>query len=582
MYPHGDALYAVGHAHYCGNVGGFPQTPDWTFYRGIAFGKSATGTVMREPYGYANFQGQPSSSPLAWYPSVNAGTVTGMNQGPWSLAGNDDYIVMAGEFTKVNNKAQQGLVRFPKKELSPNAQGPSLFNTTYPLNLSSTEAGKVRVNWGTNRDIDNDNLTYRVYRDVQQKSGLVYETEARANWWDPYTMGYTDSGLAPGSSHQYRVAVTDPFGNIANSPWTTVTVAATGADSKYVKAVYASQPDSYWRFGDTGTTGADRVGSTPVTFGAGVTKGTAGAIGGDTDKAATFSGTSTGIAYSGKLISPPNTVSMEGWFKTNTITGGKLFGFGDKQTTNSGSYDRQVYMDNAGKIVFGVNEGGTATVSSTATYRNNAWHHVVATLSATGMKLYVDGALVGQRATPTYGQNGYWGYWRIGGDNTNSWPQKPLSNFFKGSLDEMALYHRELSPAEVNNHFVAGTGGNVMPTAAFTETVDRSRGGRGRIDLGRPGRDRRLVRMDLRRRRHRHRRHGDAQLRGGRHLRGQADRYRQRGWHGDDDQADRGRRTERRAGGCVHGHGARSRRVVGCFCLDRLRRHDRHLRVDVR
>ena len=64
----------MGHAHYCGNIGGFPQTtPDWTFYRGLAFGKTATGTAMPDPYGYASFAGQPSSSPLAWYPSINAG-----------------------------------------------------------------------------------------------------------------------------------------------------------------------------------------------------------------------------------------------------------------------------------------------------------------------------------------------------------------------------------------------------------------------------------------------------------------------------------------------------------------------------
>ena len=57
-------------------------------------------------------------------------------------------------------------------------------------------------------------------------------------------------GCAPGSSHQYRVVVTDPFGNVANSPWTSVTVAATGADSTYLKAVYASQPTNYWRMGE--------------------------------------------------------------------------------------------------------------------------------------------------------------------------------------------------------------------------------------------------------------------------------------------------------------------------------------------
>ena len=50
IYPRGDAVYAVGHPHYCGNIGGFPQTtPDWTFNRGLAFSKAATGKVMREP-----------------------------------------------------------------------------------------------------------------------------------------------------------------------------------------------------------------------------------------------------------------------------------------------------------------------------------------------------------------------------------------------------------------------------------------------------------------------------------------------------------------------------------------------------
>ena len=128
-------------------------------------------------------------------------------------------------------------------------------------------------------------------------------------------------------------------------------------------------------------------------------------------------------------------------------------------------------MDNSGRIIFGVNGQGVQTVTSPLTYRNNAWHHVVATQSPTGMKLYVDGALVGQNANSKFGQGGYWGYWRIGGDNLASWPSKPTSNFFKGNLDEMALYHRELSAAEVTAHHVAGTGGNVLPTASFTETV---------------------------------------------------------------------------------------------------------------
>ena len=62
VHPRGGALYSAGHTHYCGNMGGFPQTdPDWTFYRGLAFGTQATGVADRDPYGYASFKGQPTS-----------------------------------------------------------------------------------------------------------------------------------------------------------------------------------------------------------------------------------------------------------------------------------------------------------------------------------------------------------------------------------------------------------------------------------------------------------------------------------------------------------------------------------------
>ncbi len=138
------------------------------------------------------------------------------------MTGNSDYIAMGGEFTRVNGQNQQGLVRFARPGLAPNDQGPSLFNTTYPINVSSTEAGKVRINWATNRDIDNDYLTYRLYRDDPERGraapapGRSGRTGGTRTAWASAT-----PAVAPGSSHRYRVAVTDPFGNIANSPWIT-------------------------------------------------------------------------------------------------------------------------------------------------------------------------------------------------------------------------------------------------------------------------------------------------------------------------------------------------------------------------
>ena len=68
--------------------------------------------------GYFNWAGTPAPSPLNWYPDLMAGTFTGQDQAAWSVTGNSDYIVMGGEFPKVNNTGQQGLVRFARKGLA--------------------------------------------------------------------------------------------------------------------------------------------------------------------------------------------------------------------------------------------------------------------------------------------------------------------------------------------------------------------------------------------------------------------------------------------------------------------------------
>ena len=478
VQPMNGVAYQVGHTHYCGNIGGFPQTvPSWTFNRATAFGTEVTGASMREPYGYANWIGAPNSSLQTWYPVINSGTYTGQDQGPWTLTSNSEYLVMGGEFTRINGVNQQGLARFAVPSKAPNKRPPRLFSTTYPLNVTTTATGAVRINWSTNEDDDNAYLTYKVYRDIQNNSGLLYTTQARADFWNPYGMGFTDTTAAPGSSHQYRVAVTDPAGNIANSPWVPITVASTGTLSNYVKAVYDSQPTDYWRFGETsGTNAADFVGFTPVTTRSGVSKNVAGAISGDSDRAYSFNGTSNGGAYSTARISPPNTFTIEAWFRTSTSFGGKLIGFGNNQTGNSSNYDRHIYLDNSGRVFFGLYNGSSQTINSPGTYRNNAWHHVVATSSRTaGMKLFIDGNLVAQRADVTYGQGGYWGYWRIGNDSLNSWPSDPISDNFNGSIDEVAIYKRDLAPAEISLHYAAGTGAplpNLPPTAQYSSSAN--------------------------------------------------------------------------------------------------------------
>ena len=74
-------------------------------------------------------------------------------------------------------------------------------------------------------------------------------------------------------------------------------------------------------------------------------------------------------------------------------------------------------MSNSGQLYFGVRPdmGTRQTINSPQSYRDGQWHQVVGTLSADGMKLFVDGALVASNASVTKAQV-YRGYWRVGGD----------------------------------------------------------------------------------------------------------------------------------------------------------------------
>jgi PKD repeat protein len=270
------------------------------------------------------------------------------------------------------------------------------------------------------------------------------------------------------------VVVSDPFGNTASSPWTTVTVASSGTDSKYVKAVYNSQPTDFWRLGGTGAAAnADRVGFLPLVPGTGVVPGEPGAIAGDSDTATRFDGTTNGFAAVSTAGNPPDVFSVEAWFKTTTTTGGRLVGWSQRNTLGSSrKHDRQIYMDNAGHVLFGAKpEASRVAVSSPKTYNDGAWHQAVGSLSKSGLKLYVDGDLVASNSSVTVGEHLSIGYWRIGGDTVTGWPSAPTSGYFNGTLDDISVYKQELSPSEISAHYQAATSGtpaNQPPTAAFT------------------------------------------------------------------------------------------------------------------
>ncbi len=184
------------------------------------------------------------------------------------------------------------------------------------------------------------------------------------------------------------------------------------------------------------------------------------------NKAYVFNGSSQYVSTA-NLYAPPTDFTISIWFKTNTVTGGKLIGFGNAQTGTSGTYDRHIYMNDAGQIYFGVYPNRVVTINSPLSYNDNNWHLATATLSAsTGMALYVDGANVASNTGNTTAQN-YSGYWRVGYDNNNGWASQPSDFYFTGSLDDALIYGRALTATEVTTIYNSPDGaGNNGPTCS--------------------------------------------------------------------------------------------------------------------
>lgn len=172
----------------------------------------------------------------------------------------------------------------------------------------------------------------------------------------------------------------------------------------------------------------------------------------------------TGWIETTKSYVDPTPVSEMAWFKTTG--GGTIMG----ATTNQGNsgqtmWDRQIWIDNTGHVVFGVYNPTFEEVVSPSTYNNGAWHYVVATIGPAGEALYVDGVLAGTNTTPTAAQN-YTAYWHIGWDSeAGAWPDAPTSPYFVGDIADVAVFPAQLTNTQIQTLYTAGSSQSAYATA---------------------------------------------------------------------------------------------------------------------
>jgi hypothetical protein len=146
----------------------------------------------------------------------------------------------------------------------------------------------------------------------------------------------------------------------------------------------------------------------------------------------------------------PETFTILAWF--NTSASGSIIGFSNNQTSpaSASDYERILWVDSAGNLVWGVSSSGgqTEVKSSGTNYANGAWHFVAASVGASGTQLDVDGTLTSSANTTA---QTYDGWWSIGtsGVRNGFWGDSPSSDYFNGSLAQIAIIPSQLTGAQI-------------------------------------------------------------------------------------------------------------------------------------
>lgn len=248
---------------------------------------------------------------------------------------------------------------------------------------------------------------------------------------------------------------------------------------QYADTVLADTPLHYYRLDETsGSTFYDAMASGQNgTLNGGVTQGSTGLLTSDTDKAATFNGTTGYIALTNAGTWPTGNGAwtIECWCKpTNSTNAGNatLVAIGNPGTNSQAGEIAQTStggwtVATWGGVGHDFNGNGTSTAGTT--------YHVVATYDgASHLDLYVNNVHFGTFNPGTLNLSS--SHQSIG----DSWNGSVQALFFPGVIDEVAIYNTALSSGRVSAHYTAGT--TTPSTTADTMQIPSG----GRVSFGSP------------------------------------------------------------------------------------------------
>ncbi|MEY3566316.1 MAG: hypothetical protein RLZ19_330, partial [Actinomycetota bacterium] len=320
--------------------------------------------------------------------------------------------------------------------------------------------GGASIAWSPPTDIGSGSITgYTVQSSVD---GATWTTVSAAA-----TSPFAVSSLTPGAQYQYRVFASNASGagtpttviftaggstsgNFASAPGSSSpsagTIPESGSDNSvsYDASVQADLPTGYWRLNDAvGSSTAVGSGSTTSTGAVtAVTFGVTGPVG----TGASFNGTTSRILVADNTTWQTPSLTAEAWIRPGTQTSSfsTVVARADSGTARNWHLD----VTQAGQLFAWV--GGTTVISASGLIQANVWQHVALTFDGSNVRLYWNGALVGSTATVGVDVSSVPAPISIGARNTTA------SNFFTGSISNVAVYGSALPASRIQTHVQAG------------------------------------------------------------------------------------------------------------------------------
>ncbi len=244
--------------------------------------------------------------------------------------------------------------------------------------------------------------------------------------------------------------------------------------------IAAGAPVGYWRLDESTGTNFQNLGSIGATGDGTASGGVTLAVAGPrpptftgletTNQAAHFDGGSGNMAVNFTPdLNPSAAFTVEFWVKPGSLGTGYRCPLSSIDFVTGGRAGYVVYQSPGNQWEFRLGRGDTITyvgVAAGGTVQTNTWQHLTGVYDGVAVRLYMNGSLVASNAltgvfTPNTTQK-----FRLGTSGSSTSPY-----WFDGDLDEVAVFNRALSEAEIVHRYQVALNGAAPATQNYSGLI---------------------------------------------------------------------------------------------------------------